>query len=104
MAGAGHTMRSMENEEADPAQRVGAGSGRDAREAIDRFLAQPPEHGVGDGPGVVPSPVHAQRSFWQSVFHFLFEKEPSQYSSIAPRKADGTRTKPFFFNGNGRGR
>jgi len=34
----------------------------------------------------------------------MFEKEPSPYSSIAPRSSDGTRTKIFFFNGNGRGR
>jgi hypothetical protein len=38
------------------------------------------------------------------VNHFLFEKKPSDYSSIAPRAADGTRTKLFVFNGNGRGR
>jgi hypothetical protein len=43
-------------------------------------------------------------SFKQRLRHFLFEKSPSPYSSISPRKADGTRTKIFFFNGNGRGR
>ncbi len=36
--------------------------------------------------------------------HFLFEKSPSGYSSIAPRLPDGRRSKIFFFNGNGRGR
>jgi hypothetical protein len=34
----------------------------------------------------------------------MFEKEPSQYSSISPRTPDGKRPKIFFFNGNGRGR
>jgi hypothetical protein len=34
----------------------------------------------------------------------MFEKDPSEYSSIAPRSPDGTRSKIFFFNGNGRGR
>ena len=47
-------------------------------------------------------------NFWgrlQNHFiHFVFEKKPSQYSSISPRPADGKRTKIFFYNGNGRGR
>lgn len=99
-------MRGMENDEAHPTQRVDASAEAGVHPAIDRFLAQPPEHGVGDAPEEVraPVPADAHRSFWQSIVHFLFEKKPSQYSSILPRKADGTRTKLFFFNGNGRGR
>jgi hypothetical protein len=42
---------------------------------------------------------------WRRAFSsFMFNKKPSDYSSIAPRDADGRRTKIFFFNGNGRGR
>ncbi len=79
-------------------------SAADAHAAIERFLAQPPERGVGDAP-VEPAPrAPAHRSFRQSLRHFLFEKEPTGYSSLTPRRADGTRSKPFFFNGNGRGR
>lgn len=36
--------------------------------------------------------------------HFMFEKDASQYSSVAPRSPDGKRSRIFFFNGNGRGR
>ncbi len=66
----------------------------------------PAEHGVGDevDPTVVEPENAVHRTFWQRLNHFLFEKEPGQYSSIAPRDAQGRRTKPFFFNGNGRGR
>jgi hypothetical protein len=76
------------------------------QDPVDEFLAQPARHYDED--------VESQRdevrdngprlSFKQRLHHFLFEKSPSPYSSIAPRKADGTRTKTFFFNGNGRGR
>lgn len=77
----------------------------DAHAAVDRFLAQPPESGIGDEPEEALAPAQVPpRTLWQAIVHFLFEKEPSAYSSISPRKADGTRTKPFFFNGGGRGR
>ncbi|MDE3083245.1 MAG: hypothetical protein KGJ39_07485 [Acidobacteriota bacterium] len=75
----------------------------DQDDPIERFLEQPAEHGVDDDDVTAPRPARA-RGFWKSVNHFLFEKEPSDYSSIAPRGADGRRTKLFFFNGNGRGR
>ncbi len=75
----------------------------DQNDPIKRFLEQPAEHGEGDDD--VPTPRHAPaRGFWKTVNHFLFEKEPSAYSSIAPRGPDGRRTRLFFFNGNGRGR
>jgi hypothetical protein len=70
---------------------------------IKAFLAQSPEHGFGDKekePSVAQPVQH--RSFRQWLNHFLFEKKSSGYSSISPRKADGTRTRLFFFNGNGR--
>jgi hypothetical protein len=75
----------------------------DQNDPIERFLGQPAEHGVGDDDAATPRPA-PPRGFWQKVNQFLFEKAPSDYSSIAPRRSDGTRTKPFFFNGNGRGR
>ncbi len=75
----------------------------EAVDPIKEFLSQPPEHGFADGIG---APAIAQsaprRSFGQWLYHFLFEKESSDYSSISPRKTDGTRTRLFFFNGNGR--
>ena len=82
---------------------------------IDSFLSQPAYSADEDADEKTAEPeparaseVHGDLSVWkrfgQWFAHFMFEKEPSQYSSIAPRKADGTRTKIFFFNGNGRGR
>ncbi|MDE3065598.1 MAG: hypothetical protein KGJ36_08000 [Acidobacteriota bacterium] len=73
---------------------------------VQRFLAQPAEHAAGDAEPDEPAaaPRGSRRSFAQWVAHVLFAKEPSAYSSISPRRADGTRTRPFFFNGNGRGR
>jgi hypothetical protein len=41
---------------------------------------------------------------WRRLNNFLFNKQASRYSSIAPRTGDGRRSKIFFFNGNGRGR
>ncbi len=74
-------------------------------EILERFLAQPPEHGFNDDePAVAPQSAQPRGSWWARLNRFLFEKEPSPYSSISPRKPDGTRTKIFFFNGNGRGR
>ncbi len=71
---------------------------------INRFLSQPPEEGVGDHEEAERPRSAPHCGFWGSLNHFLFEKKRSDYSSISPRRADGTRTKPFFFNGNGRGR
>ena len=75
----------------------------DPDDPINKFILQPPEHGVGDE---VEAPAVAQpvphRRFGQWLNHLLFEKKPSEYSSISPRKPDGTRTRLFFFNGNGR--
>ncbi|MGC2169530.1 MAG: hypothetical protein WA580_10555 [Acidimicrobiales bacterium] len=71
---------------------------------LGRFLAQPPEQGVGDHEEPELPQVVFRRSFRGWLHHFIFEKEPSDYSSIAPRRADGSRTNLFFFNGNGRGR
>ena len=69
------------------------------------FLSQPPEHGFNDEEEeTVATQLAPHRSFMRWLKEFLFDKKPSGYSSIAPRKADGTRTGPFFFNGNGRGR
>ncbi len=82
----------------------------DGESPIKAFLEQPAYH-AGEDPVVVgeasapPKPVGG---FWRRLqrrfSHFMFEKEPSQYSSISPRTPDGKRTKIFFFNGNGRGR
>ncbi len=71
---------------------------------ISRFLSQPPEQGVGDHEVPEVPQLASRRKFRAWLRHFLYEKEPSDYSSIAPRRADGSRTNLFFFNGNGRGR
>ena len=74
-------------------------------EVLQRFLSQPAEHGFSDAERPPESPTPTPRVGWRARFrHFMFEKEPSQYSSLSPRRPDGTRTKPFFFNGNGLGR
>ena len=78
---------------------------------VDFFLAQPAYHTDEDSvePVVSPTPdVGVAGTPWsrwrRRLTHFMFEKEPSKYSSIAPRTPDGRRTKIFFFNGSGRGR
>jgi hypothetical protein len=76
------------------------------QDPVGEFLAQPARHYDEDADSQLDAgnDTAPKFSFKQRLHHFLFEKSPSQYSSIAPRKADGTRTKIFFFNGNGRGR
>jgi hypothetical protein len=77
---------------------------------IEAFLEQPAYHADEDAvddaqPSKTTTPAaQPRRGFRRWFSHFMFDKEPSQYSSIAPRTADGKRTKIFFFNGNGRGR
>lgn len=71
---------------------------------ITLFLSQPPEEGVGDHEVQQEPQIVTRRSLRGQLHHFLFEKERSDYSSIAPRRSDGTRTNLFFFNGSGRGR
>lgn len=71
--------------------------------AIEAFVSQPARH--DDVVEADPVESAVVRAPWRRrLTHFFFEKEPSQYSSIAPRMPGGKRTKPFFFNGNGRGR
>ncbi len=75
----------------------------DAEDLVERFIHQDPAS--PDSDPVLGATDHAParpRRGW--LTRFLFEKRASPYSSIAPRRADGTRTKPFFFNGSGRGR
>jgi hypothetical protein len=81
-------------------------SSESERDPIDSFLSMPARHYdedeadpfKGTGASVV------KMSLRRRLYRFLFEKTPSDYSSISPRKPDGTRTKIFFFNGSGRGR
>ena len=94
---------------ADTAPEQPAGQSEKGNDAVERFLAMPPEHGVGDEVEAEDEdedthPSTDNRTFWQKLNHFLFEKQPSEYSSIVPRGPDGKRSKLFFFNGNGRGR
>jgi hypothetical protein len=44
------------------------------------------------------------RRICHGVAHLLDDRQPDGYSSVAPRRPDGSRTKIFFFNGNGRSR
>jgi hypothetical protein len=69
-------------------------------EDVDEVIVEPD---LARAPGL-PRGLNVRKRFGHWFTHFMFEKEPSQYSSIAPRKADGTRSKIFFINGNGRGR
>lgn len=92
---------------ADTAPEQPADQNEAGDDTVGRFLAMPPEHGVSDeveAEDEVTYPPTDNRTFWQKLNHFLFEKKPSEYSSIAPRGPDGKRYGPFFFNGNGRGR
>src|SRR5208282_1266100 len=79
-------------------------SGHEEESPLETFLEQPAYHAAEDTPvaseepGPKPKPTG---SLWRRVrrrfSHFMFEKEPSQYSSISPRTPDGKRTKIFFF-------
>lgn len=71
---------------------------------LDKFLAQAPAAvGEDNESSVVPNTAF-HHGFKQRLITFFFEKSSSGYSSIAPRRPDGSRTKLFFFNGGGRGR
>ena len=76
---------------------------------VSTFLSSPAHHydedveAVVDQVEKVPAP-HPKKSLRRRFIQFMFEKKPSKYSSISPRNPDGTRSKIFFFNGNGRGR
>ncbi len=74
--------------------------------AINAFVAQPAYHADEDvdAPADRVATVAAHVPWRRRLTHLLFEKRPSGYSSIAPRRPDGSRTKLFFFNGGGRGR
>jgi hypothetical protein len=78
---------------------------------LEVFLEQPAYHADEDTVDVSERrTLHGEpagnpwQRFRRRFTHFMFEKEPSHYSSISPRTPDGKRTKIFFFNGNGRGR
>lgn len=76
-----------------------------AKEAIDAFVHQPALHADEDAPPSEGGPAPRKRTGWRkAVINFMFNKKPSAYSSLVPRDSQGGRSKPFFFNGNGRGR
>lgn len=54
-------------------------------------------------PRVRPLWWRALRGFVVWFSHLLDDRAPSQYSSIAPRREDGSRTKPFNFHGDASG-
>ena len=74
---------------------------------LETFLHQSAPHADDDDS---PSPTgevvfnSAHVGFWRVINNFMFNQRPSEYSSLAPRGAEGRRSKIFFFNGNGRGR
>lgn len=83
--------------------------GRSDQNPVSAFFSSPAHHydedvdAVVDQVGQVPVP-HLKQGLRRRFLKFMFEKKPSKYSSISPRNPDGTRSKIFFFNGNGRGR
>ena len=73
--------------------------------AVEAFVSQPARRADEDVVELNEVGAAVVRTPWRRrLTHFFFEKKASQYSSISPRTSDGRRTKPFFFNGNGRGR
>jgi hypothetical protein len=74
---------------------------------LETFLHQPVPRGDDDDSPLPTGEVvfnSAHVGFWRAINNFMFNKRPSGYSSLAPRGAEGRRSKIFFFNGNGRGR
>ena len=85
---------------------VTKGSGEDP---ISKFLSSPAPHYEEDAAAPVGrddqvTVSHHTEGLKQRFVRFMFEKKPSEYSPLSPRSRDGTRSKIFFFNGNGRGR
>jgi hypothetical protein len=81
---------------------------RSDQDPVGKFLSLPAlrydeDDEVVSQDGQVPPP-HVKKKFRQRFRQFMFEKKPSGYSAISPRKPDGTRSTILFFNGNGRGR
>jgi hypothetical protein len=72
---------------------MGATDDGNDRDSISEFLASPAHHYDEDD-----EPVSSQEddtaassshmSVMQRFYHFMFEKKPSEYSSISPRKPD----------------
>lgn len=62
-----------------------------------RPAEQEPTQAAADEPS-------AWRRFVDRLLHPLRDRTPSGYSSLSPRNPDGSRTKPFYFNGSGKGR
>jgi hypothetical protein len=56
---------------------------------VERFLAQPPVPPDAPDPEPPASGPVPRRGLWGWITHFLFEKEASPYSSLAPRSPDG---------------
>jgi hypothetical protein len=76
-----------------------------AKNAIDAFLHQPALHADEDVQRPEAPRAPAVHVGWRrALINFMFYKKPSGYSSLVPRDSQGRRSKPFFFNGNGRGR
>jgi len=71
---------------------------------LENFLAHEPVAPEEEEPVDVPTQRPRRPTWRRRLRHFLFEKEPSGYSALAPRDAQGRRAKIFFFNGSGRGR
>lgn len=76
---------------------------------VARCLAQPEFHtdAVSIGESVHEKSVSGVgEDRWRRILHrfthFMYEKEPSRYSSIAPRDANRGRTRIVFLNDNAR--
>jgi hypothetical protein len=76
-----------------------------AKDAIDAFLRQPVLHADEDvARPEEPREPKVHVGWRRALTNFMFNKKPSEYSALVPRDSQGRRPKPFFFNGNGRGR
>jgi hypothetical protein len=54
----------------------------------------------------IPESVDTQRekrSLWSRLRHAMSDRRPSRYSSLSPRRPDGTRGPIFPFNSSGGG-
>jgi len=70
----------------------------------EHYVAEEDPDEVASAPPVATNVEHGLRRWWWTLTHLMDDWPSGGFSSISPRRPDGTRTKPFFFNGNGMGR
>lgn len=83
--------------------------GRDEPSRVNLAVPEPAIETLSPRSQAAPSEVPPKklgffRRLGYASAHLSDDRQTSGYSSVAPRRPDGSHSKIFFFNGNGRGR